>query len=330
MAPCRSVTLAVLVAVVVGAFWTALPAAASAATTTRVSQSYEITATLDVAGGRLDAVEVLTVTNRAPYAIGHVNLSVIPRALGYLAADPAVTVDGAPVTAAWTTNTNLRVPLPAALEPNATAAVRVPFTLNIGTSRDAFSARLSRESGVISFGEWFPILSRPHDSYGLGDPQVSYNAERIRLDLTTTAPLARDAVACPGLVEAPASTGTRWVCEVDNVRDFSFVVNPAFRLTVREVGATTLRVYTQTVSGELTADLAETALAGFNQLYGEYPWPDLVLAEVGAGGGFSMEYPRDPPHARQGDRYVRRLPRGCAPVVLRAAGQRPDARAVAR
>ena len=83
----------------------------------------------------------------------------------------------------------------------------------MGSSGGAFSARLSRDNGVISLGEWFPILSRPHDSYGVGDPQVSYNAERIRLDLTTTSPLGRHAVACPGLTIAPATTGTNWVCE---------------------------------------------------------------------------------------------------------------------
>jgi hypothetical protein len=82
------------------------------------------------------------------------------------------------------------------------------------------------------------------------------------------------------------------VCEVGRVRDFSFVVNPAFTLTTRDAGGVSLRVYTQTVPGGATADLATTAVAGMEAAFGPYPWPDLVLAEVGAGGGFSMEYPR--------------------------------------
>jgi hypothetical protein len=126
----------------------------------------------------------------------------------------------------------------------------------------------------------------------VGDPQVSYNASSIRLDMTTTSALGRHAVACPGLQIAPATTGTYWVCEVEDVRDFSFVVNPNFGLTTRTVGSTTIRVYTETVSGAVTADKAQSALIGLNQAYGTYPWPDLVLAEVGAYGGFSMEYPR--------------------------------------
>ena len=46
------------------------------------------------------------------------------------------------------------------------------------------------------------------------------------------------------------------------------------------------------MAGGVTADLAEQALLGLSEAFGAYPWPDLVLAEVGSGGGFSMEYPR--------------------------------------
>ncbi|HEX2221663.1 MAG TPA: M1 family aminopeptidase [Candidatus Limnocylindria bacterium] len=271
---------------------TSVTSPAAALSTVSVIQRYEIVATLDVASGRLDAVETLTLTNRAWYPIDRVNLSVIPRALGYFTLDGGVTVDGEPADAAWTTGTNLRIELGRRLRTDETVAIRVPFMLTVGASPDAFTARLSRDNGVISFGHWFPIVSREHDVYGLGDPQISYTAELIRLDLTTTGALPRDAVACPGLLTAPRATGTRWVCEAEDVRDFSFVVNPRFRLTTRSVGDTTVRVYTETVDGSLTADLAQAALVRLGEAFGAYPWPDLVLAEVGAGGGFSMEYPR--------------------------------------
>ena len=57
---------------------------AAAATTTSLDQRYEISATLDVGSGRLDATEEITLTNRSTRTIDHVNLSVVPRALGYL------------------------------------------------------------------------------------------------------------------------------------------------------------------------------------------------------------------------------------------------------
>ena len=264
---------------------------AAAATTTSLGQRYDITATLDVGSGRLDATEEITLTNRSTRTIDHVNFSVVPRALGYLEMADTVTVDGSSVVGAWTTTINLRVPLDG-LAGGETVVIGLSFALNVGTSPDAFSARLSRDAGVLSFGQWFPIVSTEHEVYGLGDPQISFTADAIRLALATTTPLPRDAVACPGLVSAPESSGSEWVCEVEEVRDFSFVVNPAFALTTRSVGDTTLRVYTQTVDGSVTADLATAALIGLSEAFGPYPWPDLVLAEVGAGGGFSMEYPR--------------------------------------
>ena len=261
-------------------------------TTTNLGQRYEIAATLDLQAGTLDAVLTLSLTNRASVEIDHLNLSVIPRALGYLAMEEPITAGDVEVATSWTTSTNLRVALAEPLPSRGRVVLRVPFQLTIGTSAAPFTARLSRENGVVSLGGWFPILSREHDVYGVGDPQVSFNADLIRVDLTTTAPLPRDAVACPGLVSAPDTTGTSWRCEAEDVRDFSLVVNPAFRLTTRTVGDTALRVYTETVSGDVTADKALTALIGMEEAFGEYPWPDLVLAEIGGGGGFSMEYPR--------------------------------------
>ena len=286
MAACRY--LALVLALATGLL--TAPAAAAEAPL-RVSQRYVITATLDVGTGRLDAVQVLELTNRSLRPMAHVNLSVLPRALGYLTMDDTVTVDGEEVEPAWTTSTNLRVPLDR-LETDATARISLPFRLDVGRSPGAFTARTSRENGVISFGHWFPIVSTEHDMYGIGDPQVSFTADAIRLELRTTTTLGRNAVACPGLVTAPATSGTSWVCESIDVRDFAFVVNPRFRLTTRTAGDIEIRVHTETVDGARTADLARQGLIGLEEAYGEYPWPDLVLAEVGAIGGFSMEYPR--------------------------------------
>ncbi len=268
-----------------------VPAATGADTTTRLEQRYLIRATLDVAAGRLDAVEELTITNRSATAIDHVNLSVIPRALGFLGMEQAVMVDGREVETEWTTSINLRVPLDDLARGDA-ATIVVPFTLGVERAPDAFTARTSRENDVLSFGQWVPIVSTEHDVYGLGDSQISFTAESIRLELETTTPLGRDAVACPGLMSAPETSGTVWTCETTDVRDFSFVVNPRFVLTRRDAGGIDLRVYTETVPGATTADLAQRALVGMQEAFGPYPWDDLVLAEIGSGGGFSMEYPR--------------------------------------
>jgi hypothetical protein len=266
------------------------PSGTAAASPEGLSQRYLISATLDPASGRIEAVAEIEIRNHRQRAIDHVDLSVVPRALGYLTMEEPITVDGVPAETAWTTTINLRVPV--VLERGERARIRVPFRLEVGRSPDAFAARTSMENGVLSFGHWFPVLSTEHDVYGLGDPQISFTAESIRLELTTTAPLPRDSVACPGLLSAPATSGTRWTCEVRQVRDFSFAVNPHFRLTTRTAGEIEVRVYTETVDGGRTAALAVEGLVRLEEAFGPYPWPDLVLAEVGAVGGFSMEYPR--------------------------------------
>ena len=265
---------------------------ARAGTTTLFEQHYDLRATLDYAAAHLDVVEELTLTNRSSQVVDHVNLSVIPRAFGYLTMSEPVTVDAAPVDVTWTTGTNLRVPITAPLRRGDSTTISLQFALDLGLSPPAFRARLSAENGVLSFGQWFPILSREHDVYGIGDPQISFTADVIRLELTTTTPLPRDAVACPGLVNAPATTGTEWTCEVEQVRDFAFAVNPAYQLTTRTVNDVELRIYTQTAGGGATADLAQDALIGLEAAYGAYPWSDLVLTEAGTDNGFSIEFPR--------------------------------------
>ena len=255
-----------------------------------VEQRYRIVATLDVAAGRLDAAMSLELTNRSSAPLNEVHLAAVPRALGFLTMGE-VTVDGSEVRGEWTSGIALRVPL-GSLEPGHAAVLEVPFRLDVGRPPDAFTARLSRDNGVLSFGQWFPIVSTNHEVYGIGDPQISFTAESIRLELSTTTALPRDAVACPGLEIAPETTGTRWVCETERVRDFSFVVNPRFQLATADAGGHEIRVYTETVAGDRTADLAVQALTGLEELFGVYPWDDLVLAEVGSATGFSMEYPR--------------------------------------
>jgi hypothetical protein len=289
MAARHRLTLATAVAGL--ALASVLPADARAATPVRLSQRVAITATLDVAAARLDAQLVLEITNREDRPLEQVDLSVVPRALGFFTLGTPVEVDGEAVEPAWTTTINLRVPLDP-LAPGESTKIHVPFALDLGLAPDAFRARTSADRGVLSFGQWFPIASTEHEVYGLGDSQISFTADAITLDLTTTAPLSRDAVACPGLVEAPAAKGSRWRCESHDVRDFSFVVNPRFVRREATADDTLVRVYAETVDGSATLALATEALRGLEERFGPYPWPDLVLAEVGSAGGFSMEYPR--------------------------------------
>jgi hypothetical protein len=293
MSGMKLLALPLALLVLASAAVTAPPVAAAApVTTTKLEQRYHFDARFRTDTGTLRVTQRIRLVNRASHAIDAVNLSVIPRALGSFSLPRPVRVDGEVVSHSWTTHSNLRVRLGRDVAPGEAFLVSLIYKVSPRLQTGAFSARLARQAGVTSFGEWFPIVSRAHDSYGVGDPQVSFRARSMELELTTSTALPRHAVACPGREAAPHGRGRHWRCRVSNVRDFAFVINPDFHFRDRKVGTTTIRVYTETVGGGVTLDKAAFALRRFNQLYGRYPYRDLVLAEVGASTGFSMEYPR--------------------------------------
>ena len=74
-------------------------------------------------------LERVTITNRAPYAIDHVNLSILPRAFGYFAFTGRVRAAGSVVPTRWTTGTNLRVSLGRRLGHGQSLTISVPFRL---------------------------------------------------------------------------------------------------------------------------------------------------------------------------------------------------------
>jgi len=139
-----------------------------------------------------------------------------------------------------------------------------------------------RSLGVLALGEWFPILSREHDSYGIGDQQVSWNADEIVLDLTSDRALPHDAVACEGdIVTAPRTSGTHWVCRARDVRNYALAVSPRFSLTTTRVGSVTVRSYSVSGQGRRAGALAAAAIRAYARMYGPYPYPSLTIAEAG-------------------------------------------------
>lgn len=263
------------------------PALSSPATSVNLTQTYLLKVKLDFAAHRLDVIETLTVTNRSQAPINYLNLSVIPTALGYYQAQGQAKVNGIPVKAVFTNHTNLRVPFAADLAPGASATVIVPFRLNVGTSTGAFGTRTTIAGGILNLGEWFPIVSVLHDSYGLGDPQVSY-AATYTLDLTAVGSFGRNALAAPGVLRS-FSNGNHWVYTIANARDYAFAFSPSFKLVRTSVNGVSVELYSLvTESGALSQMSA--ALAQYDRTYGPYPWSRFVMAQTGAAG-FSMEFP---------------------------------------
>ena len=86
-----------------------------------------------------------------------------------------------PATGAWAARPEPDRALGRSVAPGESVQLRLIYRITPRLQSGAFSARLAREAGVTSFGEWFPIVSRRHDSYGVGDPQMSFKADSIEL-----------------------------------------------------------------------------------------------------------------------------------------------------
>ena len=245
-------------------------------------QSYRLEVALNYDAAELDTVETMTITNAGATAIGSVDLSVISKATGEYTQGGTVTVDGAVASTQWTTGTNLQVAFPTALPAGATAELRVAFHLQVTGDMGIGRSVVTPKIGVLALGEWFPILSREHDVNEIGDEQVSWNADEIVLDLTSDQALPRNAVACEGdIVTAPQTSGTHWVCQANDVRNYALAVSPRFQLASTHVGSVTIRSYSVSGRGGRAAAIAAGAIAAYIRAYGPAPYASLTLAEAG-------------------------------------------------
>lgn len=253
-------------------------------------QSYTLTATVDFDAATVDVAERVTITNRSSRAVTDLDFSVLPRAIGAYTPSGTVLVGGRAVRTTWTTGTNLHVSLRTPLKPKGSTTITIPFRLTLSEGSGNFGTRVGKTGGIINLGEWFPVLSRPHDAYGIGDPQVTWSADRIVLDLTVLQPTGRHAVAASGTLLSFDPGAHRWVYRLDHARGFAVAVSPGYVVATRQVGGTAVRIYSLTGSGEPAADEVVAAIATYEAWYGPYPYPSFVIAEVGTRD-FGQEYP---------------------------------------
>ena len=253
----------------------------------RVQTSYLLRANLDFAAGTIAATERITVTNRSGARISKLNLSVTPRAFGELTSIGRYTVDGRPVTARWTNNSNLEIQLGRDVPVGATVTVRLAFAVRatgvIGTSLEG---RLSKANNIMQVSHWFPIVSDGHATRYPGDSQHTRVARKIRLELTTDSADVR--IAAPGTIVS--SSGRSHVYEMANTRDFAFGASPDYLVSKGSAGGVTVVAYATTGQGALAVLRATSAINKYESVYGQYQWSRLVIAQTGRPGS-GNEYP---------------------------------------
>ncbi len=264
------------------------------------SQAYHLDATLDFKRRKLDVVETLEWTNTTSGPATSINLSVLPAHLGSFTLSGPITQNGTVVESSFAEHdTNLRIPFAEPVAPQQTTTLVIPFELIVRrtpealTGWDSTHADLTAAKGVIQFGHWFPVWSTVHGFHAVGDPQVTFVADSITLDLTSTRDLGVDAVAASGSLQ-PGATANHWRFEAHNVRDFAFIVAPRFQVVTERVSCgnedTIVQLYTVDVDVERPLRLATEALAAYGEWFGCYPYPVFTIAQA-PGDKFSLEFP---------------------------------------
>ena len=249
--------------------------------------SYVLKADLSYAAGTISAVETIKVKNVSGGAISKLNLSVVPKAFGELVSISNYRVNGLPVSAAWTNNTNLELQLGRNVANTESVTVSLSFavraTSTIGTSLEG---RLSKANSIMQVSHWFPIVSDGHAVRYPGDAQNTRIAAKFRLELTTDSSAIK--VAAPGV--RVAASGVNHVYELTNARDFAFSVSPVYRFTSASTGGVSIGVYYTTGSASSALNTAVAAVSRFESAFGQYQWSRLIIAQA-ARPSSGNEYP---------------------------------------
>jgi len=268
---------------------TAAGPVAADAVMAHIGQTYNLATTVSFGAGKVSVSETVTLTNNSTRSINQLNFSVLPRAVsGVFSQVGAVSLDGKAATTAWTNHTNLAIILSPSLAPGKTAVVKIGFSLDLNTVTGSFGTRFSKTGGILNLGNWFPLLSRAHDAYGIGDPQVSWAADMITLDLRTVENLSTSAIAAAGTL---ISSGPRhWVYQLAHARDYSLAISPSYYHLTTTVSGITLDTYTVKASGSTVLAAMKAATVKYLSWYGPMAYSRFVIAETGTSN-FAQESP---------------------------------------
>jgi hypothetical protein len=249
--------------------------------------SYVLETRLHYRAARLEVNETVTIVNRSPDTIDALHLSILARPYGEFRLR-SVAVDDVGVSVTFPNRADMLVRLPRNLDPGSRTELEVQFSAHPSRDvRDSLHARLSKAEGMMRVADWFPILSNGHGLRNPGDSQFTVAATSITLDLTTDQNLD---VAAPGaLVE---HHGRHRVYLLEHARNYGFTVAPRLRMltgTTRD-GVRVRVFHPRGVNGAAALREARRALETFDDAYGRYPWPELIVAPT-PGTWFATESP---------------------------------------
>lgn len=259
---------------------------------------YALDITLDAGLRSLEAVQRVTLVNDAADAWDEVVFAVLP------AHQPEVfLLSQVVVTTTWQQQpvaprlegTMLHVPLPVPVLPGEPVQVQLIYSLiapPVAASDWPPLENFGASARLIQAGDWYPTLVPYDEGAGwrtwvyspVGDPTI-YEIATYDVALT----------AAPEIVAAAAGEvaieGETRYYHLDRARSFAFLASPEFQMLEGAWQGVPLRSYylpEYAVAGQAVIDVATRALALFSELYGPYPYAELVIAQNAYYG--AMEY----------------------------------------
>ncbi len=199
------------------------------------------------------------------------------------------------VATAEISRTMLFVESPVAIAPGEAVAVALDYVLAIPpVDADTWLplGNLGAGERLVQAGDWHPTLVpyRPGEGWQtweyvlIGDPNI-YGVADYDVTLRTDTAVV---VAAPGFI---SQKGQVRRYQLEHARAFAFLASPEYRVIRVVSGPTPVQVYflpEYGVAAQAVLKTASQALTLYTELYGPYPYTDLVIAQNAYYG--AMEY----------------------------------------
>jgi hypothetical protein len=266
-----------------------------------VLPEYRLALRLDATNRRLVGQQEVTFPNHTGLSLDEIVFRLypnLPQYGGRMEAGP-VWVDGQrAVPSLRADDTSLVIPLPRPLAPETAVVLRLEFEVDI-PEKEAVYALFGFSRGIWSLPDAYPLLAVHDGSAWHEDLAPAHSdavfAQAARYEVTLTLPPGLTLVTTGSVMgDLLDADGQRsYYIAGEPLRQFAWLASDSYSVAEGTVGETTLRSYYlpgDEVAGKAVLDIAAAALSAYEDAFGPYPFPQMVMAEAPLLH-FGMEYP---------------------------------------